>query len=333
MPSNEGKSMNDGYELFLKSQEMRSTPEFQRFQELQRFTHTLHIFETNYRELDRLLWFVCNSPAGDKLFRAENHSAWEQMMTETIRLLQNFVAAAKALVDHSRRLYERLYEPEATFPEYQAEAKKRFANSEVIQFVHGLRNFCLHYRTPGIGTTVTMVSIDPERFEKRVTLSKKDLLNFDWTAAASRFLTDAPESIDLRKTLFEYHASIDQFYNWFAQQVRILHAADYDKVSQYYGVLLSGKREHNTERLEQRLKAFEAGIGTPFDVLSPFMTPSDMSDISMFQGDVEKWIESAIVRVSQYLSVPSDTAPRLQAVLSRQRESIDFAGYRPGQSQ
>src|SRR5207249_1107091 len=126
--------------------------------------------------------------------------------------------------------------------------------SGVIQFVQELRNFCLHYRTPGIGTTMTMVSIVPERFVKQVMLSKKDLLNFKgWNAASKRFLASAPDSIDLRQALLEYHAAVDQFYNWFAEQIRVQHAADYAKVSEYYGALLSGKREQNLERLEQRL--------------------------------------------------------------------------------
>jgi hypothetical protein len=325
--------MDRGLELFHKLQAMRATPEFQRFQELQRFTNTLHIFEANYRELDRLLWFVCDSPAGDKLFRPENRSAWEQLMMEAIRLLQNFVAAAKALVDHSRALYRRLYEPEGTFPEYQEEAAKRFADSEVIQFVQKLRDFCLHYSTPGIGTTMTLVSIVPEKFVKQVTLSKESLMKFDgWNAAAKRFLNNAPEAIDLRQVLFQYHDAVDQFYNWFSERVRVLHVADYSTVSEYYAFLLSGKREENLEKLEQRLKMFEAGIGTPFDVLSPFMTPTDMADISAKQGDLKEWIGTAIRRVSRYLVVTPDIEIRLQAALSRQLESTDFAGYRPERS-
>src|SRR5262245_1773759 len=89
----------DGFDLFQLSGQMRGTPEFQRLQELDRFSNTLRIFEANYRELDRLLLFICDGPAGDQLFRHENRSAWEQAMAEVIRLLQNFVAAVSALVD------------------------------------------------------------------------------------------------------------------------------------------------------------------------------------------------------------------------------------------
>ena len=113
-------------------------------------------------------------------------------MGEVTRLLQNFVAAVSALVEHSRRLHGRLcYKPSSKFPEYEEEVRQRFADAEVIQFVQGLRNYCLHYRTPGIGTTMTLVDLKNERFEKKVTLAKPDLLDFEWNAPARRFLESA----------------------------------------------------------------------------------------------------------------------------------------------
>jgi hypothetical protein len=300
---------------------MRETPQFARLQELNRFSYTLQIFEANYRELDRLLWFVCDSPAGDQLFQRENRSAWEQAMKEVIRLLQNFVASVTALVDHSRRLYRRMYQPSDSFPEYEEEAMRRFANNEVVQFVQGLRNFCLHYRTPSIGTTMTLVDLQNEKFEKRVTLSKADLLDFDWNASAKRFIEGAPASIDLRESLDAYHSAIEDFYDWFSQRIRILHVSDYETVSDVYASLLTAKQEQHRAALESRLKAFEAGIGTPFDVLNPFMTPSDGADLAPLLRNPEEWVDAAIERVSRYFEVSSDTAPRLLAVIRRHRES------------
>jgi len=308
-----------GFELFQLSQQMRATPEFHRLQELDRFSNTLAIFEANYRELDRLMAFICESPAGDKLFRPENHFAWEQSMHEVIRLLHNFVSAVSALVDHSRRLYRRMYKPTRLFPEYENEVKQRFVDSEIIQFVQGLRDYCLHYRTPSIGTTMTLMDIKQEKFVKAVTLSKRDLLDFDWNAAAKRFLADAPEQIDLRTCLSQYHGAIDDFYKWFSQQVRALHAADYDAVSRTYAVLLSAKKQEHEQALEERLKAFEAGLGTPYDVLNPFMTPNDASEIASHIHDPDAWIDVGLERVAKYVSVEATVAPRLHVALHSRR--------------
>lgn len=312
----------DAFELFQLSQQMRETPEFARLQELNRLANTLSIFEANYRDLDRLLWFVCDSSAGDRLFRRENRSAWEQAMAEVIHLLQNFVASVSALIDHSRRLYSRLYEVTSQFPEYQEEVKSRFANDEVVQFVQGLRNYCLHYRTPAIGTTSTVLDMQEEKFQRRVTLSKSDLLDFEWNSAAKRFLAHAPRSIDLRETINSYHAAVEEFYNWFAERTRALHASDYEMTSRFYAALLSGKSEQHLAALEDRMKACEAGIGTPFDVLNPFMTLSDSSEIGTLLQDPHKWVDAALERVSKYLPILlSTTSQRLHDIIERNRDA------------
>lgn len=314
----------DGFKLFQLSQEMQATPEFCRLQELDRFSNTLQIFEANHQELDRLLWFICESPAGDQLFRRENRSAWELAMAEAIRLLQNFVASVSALVEHSRRLYRRMYQSSGAFPEYPEEVKKRFAKDEVVQFVQELRNYCLHYRTPSIGTTMTLVDLQNEKFEKRVTLTKADLQDFNWSATAKRFLNRSPESIDLRETLAAYHTAIKNFYNWFSERIRILHASDYQTVSKFYASLLSAKQGQHVAALESRIKAFEAGLGTPSDVLNPFMTPSDAADIALLLAKPEEWVNAAIERILKYVPAASDTAPRLHAAIKRRRESNPF---------
>jgi hypothetical protein len=59
----------ESLDLFHLSQEMRDSPEFRRLQQLDRFSHSLRIFEANYRELDRMLRFICESTSGERLFR------------------------------------------------------------------------------------------------------------------------------------------------------------------------------------------------------------------------------------------------------------------------
>jgi hypothetical protein len=310
----------DDFEIFELSERMRQTPAFARLQELDRLSNTLQIFESNYRELDHLLWFICESSVGDGLFRRENRSAWEQAMAECIRLLQNFVASVKALVDHSRRLYERLYEPFEQFPEYPEEVKRRFAENELVQFVQGLRNYCLHYRIPALGTTMKLVDIQSERFVKQVTLAKADLLNFAWNGPAKRFLERAANSIDLKEAFSQYHAQIEQFYDWFSQKIRILHASDYDTISRHYAALLSSKPERHSAELESRLKAFESGIGSAFDVLNPFMTSADASEIAALLGNTDEWVNAALEKVSKYFTVRADVSSRLHATLARHWE-------------
>jgi len=62
----------DGFKLLELSEQPRTTPEFVRVLEIYHFSNTVRIVETNYQELDRLLWAICETPAGDELFLTEN---------------------------------------------------------------------------------------------------------------------------------------------------------------------------------------------------------------------------------------------------------------------
>lgn len=285
--------------------------------ELDRFSDSMRIFETNYRELDRLMRFVCESEPGSRLFRRENRSAWEQAMHEVVRLLQNFVASVSALVDHSRRLYSRLYESEGKFTEYPEEVRNRFGDNPLVQFVHNLRNYCLHYRTPTIGTTLTLVESQKEVFKRRITLQAADIAEFECNVAARKFLDAAGENIDIVSTLRDYYAEMERFYNWFSETSRAIHATDYAAVSGYYSELLKGRSERNYEALTERLRVFEAGVGSVFDTLSPFMTPSDASELHALVSDPAKWAVAAFEKVSIYMPITEEIRGRVLAAIAR----------------
>jgi hypothetical protein len=223
----------DGFKLVELSKQARATPEFARVLELNHFSNTASIVETNYQELDRLLWFVCESPAGEELFFTENRSAWQEMMAEVIRLLQNLAASVSALIDHSRCLYRHMFEESHQFPEYEEAVTVKISTDEVIQFVQGVAKYSLHNATAGIGTTMTVADMQNDNFEKQVTVTTADLLSFRWNEAAMRFIDRAPQSIDLRQTLESYYKSIAAFSDWFSQRTRVLNAADYQAVSDY----------------------------------------------------------------------------------------------------
>jgi hypothetical protein len=229
----------DSFKLFQLSNKIRATPEFARVQELEHFSNTVRIVETNYQELDRLLWLICESPAGEELFLTQNRSAWDEAMGETLRLLQNLAASVSALTEHSAYLHRHIYEASRRFTEYEEAVTARFSTNEVIQFVQGMTKYCLHHATDGLGTTMTILDMQNDKFEKQVTITRSDLLDFPWNDAAMRFIDHAPESIDLREILKDYHTSIEAFTDWFLQRTRVLNDADYQAVSDY----LSGARD------------------------------------------------------------------------------------------
>jgi hypothetical protein len=100
-----------------------------------------------------------------------------------------------------------------------------------------------------------------------------------------------------------YHTRTGNFYEWFSGRIRRLHASDYAIVSRHYAALLSSSPEEHLKALEQRTKAFEAGLGSPYEVLNPFLTTEDAAEISAHLRDMDEWADRAIEKVSEYLRV------------------------------
>ena len=126
-----------------------------------------------------------------------------------------------------------MYHKSRQFREYEETVTTKVSEDEVIQFVQGIANYSVHHANAGIGTTMTVMDMQNDKFEKQVTLATADLLDFAWNDAAMRFIDHTPQSIDLRQTLTDYHKSIEAFSNWFSQRTRVLSAADYQAVSDY----------------------------------------------------------------------------------------------------
>ena len=71
-------------------------------------------------------------------------------------MLHNFLASASALIDHARKFYREMYESELQMPSYQSKITEAFSNDGLSQFVVGLRQYCLHYRSLIISFTVSV---------------------------------------------------------------------------------------------------------------------------------------------------------------------------------
>jgi hypothetical protein len=107
------------FEIFQLQQRLRPMPEYKRIQELDGLSLSLSIFEQNYLEMKSLLNRMTLHEAAMQLTRKENRALFEGSIYELCRLLHNFVAASMSLVDHTRRLFRRLYKTQRVFVEYQ----------------------------------------------------------------------------------------------------------------------------------------------------------------------------------------------------------------------
>ena len=143
---------------------------------------------------------------------------------EITRLLHNFVASVKSLVDHTRRLYEKLYKPTNLMSTYPDEIKVRFAENELAQFVEGLRNYCMHYQLPAIGTKF---GFDVEKgLDSAVSLSRDELLKWNRWEKGKSYLQGCPSDVPFSDIMAEYFEKVIEFFDWFVNQQQSIHTKE-----------------------------------------------------------------------------------------------------------
>jgi hypothetical protein len=211
---------------------IRATPEWQIRQRLLSFNSTLYIFDTNYKDLMKLV-----QPHIDEMIpaatRPENVALRTAFRMEIIRRLHNFVAAAQTLIDHSTRIVRKLYANDE-FPEYKAKVNETFAADPLSYFVRGLRQYCQHYQSPDISFCDTWERREDSMFaiSNVIYIPREKLLRFEWHSQAKKYITSqGTDKIDIIDPLTQYHQKVIQFYAWFQQQSQRLNADAMDKLA------------------------------------------------------------------------------------------------------
>lgn len=108
------------------------------------------IFRKNYEELVEFQWefdqplvfreLALQTDKGKTIIR--------DTIIEFTRLLHNFLASAKMLVDVTRRWVRQQFTHSEFLEKYQMEVSDRFANNVQAQFLEDLRDFTLHRTLP-----------------------------------------------------------------------------------------------------------------------------------------------------------------------------------------
>jgi hypothetical protein len=119
---------NPGFELARIQQEIIESPAWELNQRLMLFELSLEVFKRNYTQLRAKTDAHLPADAESFVRTMRNHAQIREDQIEITRLLHNFVAAAKSLVDHTRRLYDNLYRTANLIPTYPEEIRTRFTN-------------------------------------------------------------------------------------------------------------------------------------------------------------------------------------------------------------
>ena len=87
-------------EAFQLQQRLRTLPEYRAIRHFQSLELSLGIFDQNYIELRLLILRITDGAVGMHVGQQSNRMLLDATLRELGRLLHNFIAAAKSLVDH-----------------------------------------------------------------------------------------------------------------------------------------------------------------------------------------------------------------------------------------
>jgi hypothetical protein len=124
--------------------EISASPGWAALTRIRRLRRTLAILLANSGDLRAALDFFADPTRSLALWSIERRAEFDQFLGEIDRLLHNFLAAAKTLVDHTRRIMNEAYDGSDLMTQYSAEVERLFSDGPPT-FVQDLRNYFLHY--------------------------------------------------------------------------------------------------------------------------------------------------------------------------------------------
>ena len=107
---------------------------------------TVGIFLKNYKELSEAILHFENYKNSLELFDQNKPEGREKYYNEITRLLHNFLASAKTLIEHTRIFLKKYYLNTKICERYKEKVKKEFEDDELSRFIQDLRNYILHRR-------------------------------------------------------------------------------------------------------------------------------------------------------------------------------------------
>ncbi len=209
---------------------IRASPALIAHRRIEAIAHAHYVFQRNYEELKDALDKATDPGAILPIHDIDRRAELDIVLMEIRRLLHNFLAAAKTLVDQTRVIITDGYRNHTFFERYKKEIQDRFATNPTANFVQDLRNYLLHYGLPATFSRVTLsrgIHADGLTIEAKVTLSTESLLHWDgWSQAARELLQNAGGDIDLDDIARTYRTSVDQFHRWLTDELTAIHSAD-----------------------------------------------------------------------------------------------------------
>jgi hypothetical protein len=187
---------------------------------------TFYTFQHNHAELDDVIRLHYRLQMKGELGDFHNRKPLHDLLFEVTRRLQNFVFAAKTLVEHTRN-YMKLWHHDQPdiMAAYQAQVIQHFVESGIGPFTKCLRDYFAHCTTPFIS------SVDAHNEHVRFTLQletermAKTPDFHGWLGSAPRYIALHRDTrrrkdgaVNLGFYVNDYYEAVIRFYSWLDDQ-------------------------------------------------------------------------------------------------------------------
>jgi hypothetical protein len=239
-------------ELFDLDEQIKATRGYRIQAKIRGLGGSYYVFESNYLWLIRALDYFRREEVFMELWREDNRAKLASFIDEVTRLLHNFLAGAKSLVDHTRVFNDDMYEGHRFKKVYQEKVDRDLKHSPIVCFVQSLRNYVLHKQLPiasaqlslkGGGGTIA-------EFDNTIKLDVNELREWDkWKPESRIYLDSLDDKVQIREVVEMYEGVISDFYQWFGEQQAQVHHVEFDELS---------RLETRYEQARQELEEAEA---------------------------------------------------------------------------
>ena len=181
-----------------------------------------HIFNGNHEELRRALETYHNPDFAIQLWALTSRRKLDLFQKELVRMLHNYLASAKTLVEHTRKFVRTQYFGTEFEKKYDSKVDEAFHNP-FCSFIMDLRDFILHNGLPQTSASFHFEREKPLEFT--IKLDVGSLRNWDgWDPQAAQYLGTLGAEVVMDDLVQRYTSLVAGFYKWFAEELQSFHS-------------------------------------------------------------------------------------------------------------
>lgn len=196
---------------------LEQSKEMEIYRNFQALQASFRVFSGNFDELVRGLEHLKDSRSSLAMYNDEHRENAESLLDQSSRFFHNFLASAFSLIEHTRKVVNRLYSGEAFKDEYQKKLEQDVISQPIHGFVKELRNYTQHYTLPILALQITFLE-DFDDLDFRVKMDAEVLKQWDNWKGAKSYLDVLGDSCCIKTVANEYFVLIRNFYAWLAQR-------------------------------------------------------------------------------------------------------------------